>query len=56
MSSHPTKTDGLIWGPWIFPDLVISNFTEMHGCPFQDSVLVVNLIYKESKISTCVSK
>lgn len=57
MSDHPTKSGGPIFRSQIFSVLVASNslnsdFTEMHGCPFHNSVLVVNLIYKEPKIST----
>lgn len=50
MSGHPAKSGGPIFRPHIFPNLfTLTNLTKMHGCPFHDSALVVNLIYKESK-------
>lgn len=54
MSGYPTKSGSPSFRPQILSDLD-TNLTEMHGCPFHDSVLV-NLIYKVSKISTYVSK
>lgn len=54
MSGRPIKSGGPSFRPQIFPYLD-TNLTEMRDCPFHDSVLV-NLIYKESKISICISK
>ena len=44
MSVQPAGSGDPVFRPHILPNLVtLTNFTEMHGCLFHDSVLAVNL-------------